>query len=127
VVNALPLPALDGGYLALLALEAVRRKKLDQVRAPPRSDRCAHTFVHRLPVMMTCCHNAVRDVLWVQGGRWDNGQRDVINSNTSGCCCRVIHAAHCSNRSLLQHPESPIAGWCTEARGSIGPFNVLML
>jgi RIP metalloprotease RseP len=31
VVNALPLPALDGGYLALLALEAVRRKKLDQV------------------------------------------------------------------------------------------------
>lgn len=31
VVNALPLPALDGGYLALLALEAVRQKKLDQV------------------------------------------------------------------------------------------------
>ncbi len=31
MVNALPLPALDGGYLALLALEAVRRKKLDQV------------------------------------------------------------------------------------------------
>lgn len=31
VVNALPLPALDGGYLALLALEAVRREKLDKV------------------------------------------------------------------------------------------------
>ena len=34
MVNALPLPALDGGYLALLALEAVRRKKLDQVGGP---------------------------------------------------------------------------------------------
>ena len=31
VVNALPLPALDGGFLALLALEAVRGKKLSQV------------------------------------------------------------------------------------------------
>lgn len=35
MVNALPLPALDGGYLALLALEAVRRKKLDQVLFQP--------------------------------------------------------------------------------------------
>ncbi len=34
-MNALPLPALDGGYLALLALEAVRKKKLDQVRPVP--------------------------------------------------------------------------------------------
>lgn len=31
VVNALPLPALDGGYLALLLLEAVRGKKLGEV------------------------------------------------------------------------------------------------
>jgi hypothetical protein len=31
VVNALPLPALDGGYLALLLIEALRGKKLDQV------------------------------------------------------------------------------------------------
>lgn len=30
VVNALPLPALDGGFLALLLYEAVRGKKLDQ-------------------------------------------------------------------------------------------------
>ncbi|KAL3143480.1 hypothetical protein ABBQ38_002288 [Trebouxia sp. C0009 RCD-2024] len=30
VVNALPLPALDGGFLALLLAEAVRGKKLDQ-------------------------------------------------------------------------------------------------
>ena len=29
-VNVLPLPALDGGYLLLLALEAVRGKKLDK-------------------------------------------------------------------------------------------------
>lgn len=29
IVNVLPLPALDGGFLALLALEAVRGKKLD--------------------------------------------------------------------------------------------------
>ena len=29
IVNILPLPALDGGFLALLALEAVRGKKLD--------------------------------------------------------------------------------------------------
>jgi membrane-associated protease RseP (regulator of RpoE activity) len=28
IVNVLPLPALDGGYLLLLALEAVRGKKL---------------------------------------------------------------------------------------------------
>ena len=28
VVNLLPLPALDGGYLMLLAIEAVRGKKL---------------------------------------------------------------------------------------------------
>lgn len=31
VVNALPLPALDGGYMALLALEAARGKKLGEV------------------------------------------------------------------------------------------------
>lgn len=30
VVNILPLPALDGGYLLLLALEAARGKKLPQ-------------------------------------------------------------------------------------------------
>jgi len=30
VVNLLPLPALDGGYLALLAVEAVRGKRLDK-------------------------------------------------------------------------------------------------
>ena len=30
VVNALPLPALDGGYLALLGLEALRGKKLPE-------------------------------------------------------------------------------------------------
>lgn len=30
VVNILPLPALDGGYIVLLGLEAVRGKKLPQ-------------------------------------------------------------------------------------------------
>ena len=58
VVNALPLPALDGGYLALLALEAVRRKKLDQVRAPPRSDRCVQ-YLCLACLLCSCVHDLV--------------------------------------------------------------------
>jgi membrane-associated protease RseP (regulator of RpoE activity) len=54
VVNALPLPALDGGYLALLALEAVRRKKLDQVRGLPPTD-FVMPLVTSTPAPHCCC------------------------------------------------------------------------
>ena len=53
VLNALPVPALDGGQLALVAVEKIRNKKLPRRYALTHSLTESHSLTHSLTYSLT--------------------------------------------------------------------------
>jgi len=64
LINALPLPALDGGHIAFVIVEWLRRGK----RVPPQREALVHLTGMMLLIGLMLVVSYLDVVRWVQGG-----------------------------------------------------------
>lgn len=84
VVNALPLPALDGGFLALLLAEAVRGMPLSQdCNVMHKQGVCSYSVV--LPTPWSCVHPEM------------STEPHCCSSNCVGIVCDMSQVEDCSS------------------------------